>query len=85
MKKRNIKIAVAIAVASLLALVVLFIISYKIALAVIFGSIFVAILCAAAYANKNAWEDLEKQDPELAKKLWQQAMMDEERNRLLYF
>ena len=82
MKKKNLLIAAAIVYAA--ALIALFVISYKVALAVIFGSCFIALMFAIIYANKNAWEDLEKQDPNLAKKMWQHALNEFDRIKLIY-
>ena len=82
MKRKNLLIAAAIVFS--VALVILFIVSYKIALGCIFGAFLVALVLAIIYANKNAWEDLEKQDPDLAKKMWQQALNEFDRIKAIY-
>lgn len=77
------KVIAALAVVVLSAIVAAFF-SLKIAAAIVFGSALIGIILIAVYINIKAWEDVEKKDPELAKKLWQEAMINNDFFSKLY-
>ncbi len=82
MKKKYLWIAVVIV--SIMALAALFIFSWKAALLVVLAAFAIAFFLAVAYVNVKAWEKLEKHDPKLARELWLQAMIENDRYRIMF-
>lgn len=77
------KVLAAVAVVLLSALIAAFF-SVKIAAAIIVGSMFVGFFILIAFINIKAWSDIAKKDPELAKQLWQESLMNSDFYQRLY-
>ncbi len=58
--------------------------SVKIAAAIVLGSALIGYLLAALYINVRAWEDVEKNDPKMAKEIWKAAIMNNDFYSRLY-
>ena len=77
------KILLAVAVVVVSTIVAMFF-SIKIAAAIALGSMLIGMFLIAALINIKVWLDIEKKDPELAKKLLMETLINSDFYKVLY-
>lgn len=77
------RVFIAIGVAAVLAALFVFL-SWRIALVIVAGLLFFGVLFTIFMLGLKGWTELEKKDPEKARKMWAEAMFEIEANRYRY-